>query len=481
YLFDDQGSTKLVRKGESVPGGNGVFNRFLLHEIVALTNQDQIAFNADLINIMANRVDSGVDPSVGTGIFRAHATGGVTEYVRTTDPAPDGNGAFGLPGCCPDAPWREFSPPGLDDVGSVAFFGYLIGTAGGMGVDDSGIFHSDGASLTRLLRLGQPDPVDGDTVDFLPPKFGSHRVGQVGFIADVDVVSPDYERMYVAEGGIFDKVFVSGGAPPDGDGDIVGMTRVRIAANGNIVFVGFVNNTANPLDEGGTLFFFDGVMLQQIARVDQLAPFEIELLRFEYFPGLDSNNENEVAFSATLQHSTQPISTSVIYRWQGNGLSVAVHEGDPAPDGNGTFGDLAVPVFLNDSGQIAFEAEIEGSMLPPGLLSDVGLFVVDPDGTIQTVVRSGQMLAGKTVYFPRSLASTGLVDPDPIDPFGDADFPLRVGGIDMINNSGQVASSAILSEDGIVSEWGLFLWNGPVIYRTGMEDGTLAGWDSSFP
>jgi hypothetical protein len=478
YLFDAQGATKLVRRGDPVPSGNGDIHQFpFIDSIVALNAEDRVAFAAELINIMPNRVDSGVDPGAGTGIFTAHATEGVMEHVRLTDPAPDGNGEFGAPQFI----FRPLSPPGLDDQGRVAFHGYLINTTGGMNVDDFGIFRADGSSVTQLLRLGQAAPIGGQTVVFIRPQFGSNATGQVDMEAKVDVHTDAGDRIYVDTEGGLQQVFSGGGAPPDGDGIIINMERTRITENGNIAFQAFVNDTADVLDEGITLFFYDRVVLQQIARIDQLAPFETVLFEFDSFPGLDLNNQNEVVFSAGLQFDSMPVATvtSVIYRWKpGEGFTVAVHEGDPAPDGNGTFGNLEVPVFLNESGQIAFGAEIEGTVPPLGLLLDIGLFVIDPDGTIHTVARTGQMLAGATVVSPQSLASTDFIDGSPSE---DGDFPLRLAGIDMINNRGQVAFSAILSDDGIASERGLFLWNGPLIYANGMEDGTLGGWDSSFP
>jgi len=482
YLFDSEGATKLARSDEPIPAGDAVFRGFPPQTgfpTVALNDQDQVAFYADLTLTLGNRPEAGVDPTFGAGLFGAHATDGITEYVRLTDPAPDGNGVFGAPEFLFGPP---LSLPGLDEQNRIAFHGYLIDTTGGMDVDDFGIFRSDGSSVTQLLRLGQAAPIGGQTVETINSEFGSNAIGQAGMEARVDVPFPgnDADRIYIDTDGGVQQVFVSGGSPPDGDGIIINMARTRIAENGNIAFEAFVNDTANVLDEGNTIFFYDRVILYQIARIDQLAPFETTPFEFDTFPGFDLNNQNEVVLSAGLQFDSMPVATvtSVIYRWNAaDELTVAVHEGDPAPDTNGTFGNLEVPVFLNDSGQIVFGAEIEGTTPPFGLPFDMGLFVIDPDGTIRTVARTGQMLAGSTVISPLSFASTEFI----YNPPEFSDFSLRLGGNDPINNRGQVAFSAILSDDGILSERGLFLWNGPLINANGMEGGTLAGWDSSFP
>ena len=95
---------------------------------------------------------------------------------------------------------------------------------------------------------------------------------------------------------------------------------------------------------------------------------------FSSFPGLDSNIQVEVVFSAILERNAVPPDnrTTAIYRWSDEALTVAVHQGDPVPDGNGTFGDLAHAVFLNNGGQIAFAAEILGATPPPPFGDDIG-------------------------------------------------------------------------------------------------------------
>jgi hypothetical protein len=233
YLVDVEGARKLVRGGEPAPGGNGVFNYFAYDfnevERVAVNDSGDVAFTANLIDTAGGSTDN-------SGLFGANAMGGVTEYVRISDPAPDGNGNFGPLGGGIDP---AFSAPGLDNSGQISFHGTLTGTSGGEMVDDRGVFRSDGGSPTKVLRVGQAEPSGPSTIE-----------------------------------------------------------------------------------------------------------------------GIDSNSHDRVVFSLNLFRAVPPAGerSSGIYRWDGSDIVLLLHEGDPAPDGNGAFGDVAVPVFLNEGGQIAFSA-----------------------------------------------------------------------------------------------------------------------------
>ncbi|MEJ2084556.1 MAG: hypothetical protein P8Y44_02620, partial [Acidobacteriota bacterium] len=309
---------------------------------------------------------------------------------------------------------RALSLPGLDNADRVSFHGLLNDTSGGEFFDDRGIFRADDMGLIKLLRAGQPEPFGPDTVLEVKQAFGSNLAGQVAIEASVGSPKPRSEaadgaplpdnsqRIYVAGDTLLEELFSSGGAPPDGDGTIGGMERTRIVDSGHLTFQSFVSGTADPLDSGRRLFFYDGVLLREIARQGDPGPGEIAPFEISSFPGLDANIHDEVVFSVILERNAVPPDnrTTAIYRWNGGPLTVAVHQGDPAPGGNGTFGDLAHAVFLNNGGQIAFAAEIEGAMPPPPIGNDVGIFVIDSSGTIHQVARNGQPLAGSTALAP---------------------------------------------------------------------------------
>jgi len=487
YLFGGDGATKMARAGEPVPNGNGIFKYFAYDLnypfLVAVNDFGSVAFSAELDDTSGVFTDN-------SGLFGANATDGVTEYVRISDPAPDGNGIFGLPKCC-EGPsvLRALSPPGLDNDDQIAFHGYLTETSGGIEVDDFGIFVAGDGSIVQLLRLGQPEPFGSSTIDRISEGFGSNPGGEVAIGATVftdfrrsdDGPPPppaDLHRIYVATESLLQEGFVSGAAAPDGDGIITGMSRTRIAENGHLTFLARDSETADIQILPPGLFSYDGVTLKEIVRQGELAPGETEPFRFEYFRGIDSNNNDEVAFSATVYRPAVPPDnrTTAIYRWSGDDISVAVHQGDAAPDGNGTFGDVAQAVFLNDYGQIAFAAQIENSTTPPSIVVDTGIFLIDASNTVHQVARAGQMLAGTTVRSVGFLGSNVDFEEQFNGTIRDSD--LRLAGMNGLNNSGQVPFVAGLG-DGTEPLWGLFRWPATSIFASGMEDGTLGDWDGT--
>ena len=473
FLFSTQSATTLVRGGDPSPDGNGVFEYFGYEgnfpEQVVVNDNGSVAFAAYLTQTNGGQdIDS-------SGIFGANATDGVFKYVRNTDPAPDGNGFFGPPDSDPFS--RSLSLPGLDNNDRASFHAVLNNTSGGEFADDRGIFRADDMTVTKLLRDGQPEPFGPDTVLHVREQFGSNSVGQVEMEARIGTPKGpgappggeepplDIERIYVANEVLLQQVFSSGGPPPDGIGTIASMQRTRIADNGHITFESQVS--------GRRLFFWDGMLLQEIVRQGDMGPGETDPFTFSSYPGLDSNIQDEVVFSAILERNAVPPDnrTSAIYRWRNGNLTVALHEGDPAPDGNGTFGDLAHHVFVNNGGQIVFAAEIIGAVPPPPIGNDVGIFVIESSGTIHQVARNGTPLAGSTALIPVFIGSFDFNGDSVFD-----DAELRLAGVNAINDSGEVPFWAGLGDG---SQGGLFLWGSPEIISLDMDDGSFGDWEVS--
>ncbi|MEJ2084824.1 MAG: hypothetical protein P8Y44_04000 [Acidobacteriota bacterium] len=440
YIFDAHGASKLVRTGEPVPNGNGVFDRFsdVLDVLLAAVNDNgSVAFIAELNGTTGgSSADGGPIVLDNLGIFGASVAEGVTEYVRLTDPAPDANGMFGPRASEPFE--SAFSQPGIDNENRVTFRGYLTDTSGG----------EDRADLR---------------VDAFDWENAADRVA-IEALLDTDLGDPEdpAQRIYVASDGGIEEVFVEGGIPPDGDGKILGLSKTRIAENGNITFEGLVGETKLFDDFGSRIFFYDGITLSEIARQNDVPPGETDPTNpYEYRQfTFDSNNRDEVAFAARLGRDVPPFEDSGIYRWNGSEVVEVVRQGDPAPGGIGTFDDVFHDVFLNDNGQIAFWAPIADV----GEFGEEGVFVAEASGVIHRVVQSGEMLNGAQVTGV-DFAGKGLPFRGPIP---------RLAGMKAINNSGQLAFRATLD----FATWGLFLWGSDEIFSGGFEDGTLAGWGS---
>lgn len=153
FIADSNSITKLVCTGDATPDGNGTFRYFSrdfgVIERLVLNDNDSVAFMASLSGTSGGPTDS-------LGLFGASAGGGVKQFVRTSDAAPDGNGIFaasdfGVP----------FSPPGLDNGGMAMFHGKLANTSGGQYVDDTGAFSSNATSTCKrtLEEHYKPDIV----------------------------------------------------------------------------------------------------------------------------------------------------------------------------------------------------------------------------------------------------------------------------------------------------------------------------------
>ena len=471
FIADTKSITQLVRTGQPAPDGNGTFKHFA-HEIgviekLALNDNGTVAFSSLLTGTSGGTTDN-------IGLFGASASGGVTQFVRASDAAPDGNGVFakytpdGFP--LPETPIIALSQPGLNNSGAASFHGILSGTSGDLGADDSGAFQSDGNSITRLVRAGGAVPGGSETFGVIFPELASNLGGQVALHASIawDPISgpPDEggDRIYVHNGAVLEEVVRSGITIPEGNGHLVGFQDISINDNGNVLFLGFVNGSDNFLLDGKRLFQTDGVTLTQIARQGELGPGEQEF-RIDGFTSHISNNQNKVAFSASLHRNAVPPDnlSSAIYLGDGNDITLVVHQGDAVPGGNGTFGRVAVPLFQNNTGEMVFSAPLEGTTDPAN--DNKGIFFIGSDGAVQTVARSGMPLADSTILWAFFLG-------DYFNEFALDNSDRTLAGLDAINDSGQVVFTALLTD----GRSGIFLWNSSavppdddIIYVDGFE------------
>jgi hypothetical protein len=194
-----------------------------------------------------------------------------------------------------------------------------------------------------------------------------------------------------------------------------------------------------------------------------LGPGETDFT-YEYFTHFDVNNRDDVVFSASLWRNAAPPGnrTSGIYLGTASGVTTLLHQGDPAPDGNGTFGDLAVPLQVTNGGGVVFAASLENTA-DPGW-DEQGIFYIDSKMEVHTIVRAGQPLAGSTVISPWILVSDFLG--------GFAGLNLGIAGVNCINEAGQVAFVAALMD----GRQGIFLWGSEDLFADGFESGDAAAW-----
>ena len=462
FIADTNTVTKLVRTGETTPDGNGTFKHFTFEfgpiERLVINDNGTVAFMALLTGTAGGSTDN-------VGLFSASADGAIKKFVRVADPTPDGNGVFAKTPPdgfqFPEVPAIGISLPGIDNSGRAVFHGILTGTSGGLGVDDTGVFWSDGNNITRVSRAGEAVTGEDETVETIFLEFASSLGGQVAihtylvsdFMDEPGHRRDDLERIYRRTGDVMEEVVRSGITITDGNGQLAGISfgSIGIADNGKVTFLGGVGNSDNYLLDRIRLFQTDGTTLTQIVRTGQLPPGEPDEpgkkpFQLEYIIDSDSSSHAEVVFSAVLERNEIPPDnrSSGIYLGDGNSLSLVVHEGDALPVGNGTFGSVAVPLFMNSSGEFAFSAAINGTNDPGDYR---GIFFVDSDRTIHTVARKGMPLAGSTIFFAFFLGDFKNESKMDIS-------KLSLGGMNAINDSGQVVFSAMLAD----GRAGIFLW-----------------------
>lgn len=147
FLGNGSSTIELVRKGDPVPDGNGIFLDFLSPAQYILNDRGQVLFQARL---------SGAAGGASEGVFVASASG-IKQIARLAQPAP-GGGVF-----------SSFTAVmALNNLGHAMFFAFV--DAGGFGTD-RGLFYYDGRLLRQVVREG--DSLAGfGTVTNLGPRTG---------------------------------------------------------------------------------------------------------------------------------------------------------------------------------------------------------------------------------------------------------------------------------------------------------------------
>jgi hypothetical protein len=193
---------QIVRTGQAAPDGNGAFST--LGNVMALNLLGQAAFTATTTGAQNN------------GLFRGDGLA-LTQIARDGQAAPGGVGVFDL-----------FAAASLNDVGQVAFVGFLKG-AGVTAANDVGVYlHDDDLGLVTIAREG--DELLGSTIIGLglagnstggpsnvDGRSGLNNLGQVAY----DFTLADGRRG-IALGSLIDSAFASIDADFDNDDDVDG-------------------------------------------------------------------------------------------------------------------------------------------------------------------------------------------------------------------------------------------------------------------
>jgi hypothetical protein len=390
---------------------------------------------ASLFAAPAARAD--VDVVVVGAFLGGSPTGG--------DPAPDGDGVFFGAGV-----------PVINDAGQVAFpCSFTTGSGG------TAIVRGSTAPGDRHLVVRQGDPApdaNGNFSSFDLATVDINDAGQVVFAGTFTGtfgppgdtsgiirgdVGPDRLTQLARAGQTVDGVkLISLGNPPP-----------VLNASGQVVFTSLLT---------GAILLHSGSSNSVVVRAGQDAPDASGTINALFSEPPALNDLGQVAF-VPLVVPTSGFGIEEFVRADGPTLTQVVHDGDPAPDHNGTF-DLFTtitvvrPPALNGAGEIGFVAALAG-VTGPGTK---GIFrASDPDHVVQ-IVRRGDMT------------------PDANGSF--LDFNFR--GIDSLpfNDAGQAAFLATLTgtSNGSADNVGIFRGDGTTLVRIVRKSQAAPDADGSF-
>jgi hypothetical protein len=326
--------------------------------------------------------------------------------VSTGDASPDGNGTISY-----------LDTPVLNDSGQVVLDVDLESTVGGL-LDDAGIFLGTGGGLTQVVREGQAAP-DANGTFSGPSAARLNDSGQVAFeayLAGTSGAPNDNEGVFRGAGGPVVRVVRAGQACPDGNGVFNYFEDYDINNSGQVMVHAMLSNTS---DNSGIFLESSGVVTR-VVRKNQAVPDGNGVYSMLYDPAL--NDQGQVVFFANLAGTSGgSADNGGIFRGSGGLVTRIAREGQPAPDGIGTFSAFGLTYALNDSGRAAFVGYLDGTV--GGASDNSGVFS-GFGGALTQIARRGQLA------------------PDGNGVFGDFAHPL-------INNVGQaVFRSYLLSSIG---------------------------------
>ncbi len=287
--------------------------------------------------------------------------------------------------------FSTFSNPLLNQNSEVAFRAGLTGTSGGT-TDNIGIWRSSGSTPTRIVRTG-----DGLLRSFtaVDPDFSFNDLGQVAFsgtyFSNSLFGSTTQKGIWRGNGIQTIPIVREGDAVPGGNGNFAGFSYIGLNNNGQVAFKGGLTGTSGGSADDTGIWRGSGGALTTIVREGQYAPdggvFAPGIYNGFARPAL--NDSGQVAFFAEVAGST---SDTGIWRGSGGTLTTIVQDGQAPPDGNGSFADNPNVLFIyqhkfNDKGQVAFFGNLRNTS---GGSSDSTGIWRGSGGALTTIVRAGQ-------------------------------------------------------------------------------------------
>ena len=333
---------------------------------------------------------AGVAPTNNQAIF-SNAGGTSSLVVREGDIAPVSEGSVFFSAL-------SFSDPALNSQGEITFQADLTGDGVNL-VNNRAIFTGGTGALSLVARTGDAVPGAEGTVLFTFNSISLNDQGEVAFGAVLTnaegmrgVNSRNNEGIFSNVGSTLSLLVREGDtAPGAGEGVFfVSLGDPALNNQGQIAFVTDLDgpSVTNPNDSA-IFSDFEGE-LSIVVRAGDTAPVAGEGVYFDSFSNPALNDQGEIAFQAALEGDGVTFSNrQAIFSDVGGTLSLVVREGDAAPGTqDGVFFDFLADPVLNNQGDVFIEANLTG----PGLgFGDTGIFVKS-DGELSLLLLEGDII-----------------------------------------------------------------------------------------
>ena len=369
------------------PSGTGVFvSDGLTTSTIALGgNPDPTAGNFSFVSTPFITTRGNVVFKADNAIFSGDGRRTVA-LVQDGDAAP-GGGSLSL------------NAHAVNSQGVIAFGAFITG-----GVSTEGIFRNDGTRTDAIALDGTPAPTGGTFLFFSAPVIDEY--GHVTFFAGTTGGSSDF-GIYRGDGQNINAIFAAN-QPAPGGGTFIDFGEPVTNKHGQVMALASLGNASGPFG----LIVGDETNARAIALSGQAAPkggIYATNVAVQFFGGA-LNDRGEVAFAAFLSGGA---SRSGIFRGDGVTTTPIALEGTAAPGTTGTFASFGNIRIAND-GQVAFIATLTTGVGGVDLSNNFGIWIGTSETDLHLVARSGELIAGKTLTRPLSLAALQINSERPI-------------------------------------------------------------------
>ena len=373
--YGDHNLNLVARAGSQAAGVSDGGNYSFLG-LPVLNGNGQTAFNANLIGI-------GVDDSNNVGIWFEHSSG-LKLIARRGDQAP------GTPS---GVLFNGLAPPVLNDAGQTAFWAGLIGP--GLTLTSTGFWSEGSGTLDLVVRagdyaLGTPSGVKYSGFVDSPVLNAAGQIAFLGLLSGSNVDSSNNRGIWSETFNDLELVARQGNPAPgtSGEASFFRVYSPVINTSGHIAFAANLTHSILGIWSGG----FDNLKPVVLTRTQ--APGTPEGTQFFSVGSPVINSVGRISFWAALTGGdVSTANNEGIWSEAGHSgevLLLARKGSHAAGTPTGTTYYAFDPPVINSAGQTAFLSTLSGTGV--NFTNDLGIWGTAPSGTVQLVVRSGDLL-----------------------------------------------------------------------------------------